>query len=187
MSGAGVSLRARPCGRKAGMCLLECRLSEETGVRETPDALRGTWDPRLKFGLKISENNQHTSLEVVWGVACVCGGRQEGRGPRGWPPGPPSASESSRQPRRVTLPPRGTGGALSMASVQRTSSQSEQGGQDREPDGAREPQRARGSWPPAGPGGAGVGDAADPRRPDRLWGSCTPPSSALWGEERPAQ
>lgn len=40
-------------------------------MRETPDALRGTWDPRLKLGLKISENNQHTPLEAAWGVACV--------------------------------------------------------------------------------------------------------------------
>lgn len=48
------------------------------------------------------------------------------------------------QSRRVTLPPRGAGGgAPSTPSVQRAPSQSEQGHQDRESGGIREPQRAQ--------------------------------------------
>lgn len=112
-------------------------------MRETPDASGGTWDPRLKFGLKISENNQHASLEAVWGVARA---RREagGEGPSWLASWATLSLRVLPQPRRVmTFPPHGARGAPSTPSVQRAPSQSEQGHQDRESGGVPEPQRAR--------------------------------------------
>lgn len=116
------------------------------------------------------------------------GGRRAGR-PSGWPPGPPSASASPRCNLQRDLSFSQALGELQLRA---------------RPACSDHPRRVRGLRMPSGPesgagtrgelavspvpGGAGVGDTADPQA--ALLGSggrAPPPGSVLRGEQRPAQ